>query len=238
MRYTAPQEDLDDRLGFGVGPGLRPGAVGARPPTLGGDQGRGLHRPTSLALGVGDAGPDLVHRGQPILAQAQHHLDRHVAGVVQRPQLGDEGGAELGAEPDKEFLELVEDEDDGPQARARAKIKWTSGSLEDVSLAPLDSDFVSDSLFSDSRLAADSSSEPASQLKAFVTRQGTSQGLGKANVSDPAKTDTPERFAVTTINESAGGYCVRWTGDNIPRVKIGELIGVESILLGLAYKFL
>ncbi len=33
---------------------------------------------------------DLAHRGQPVLAQAQHHFDRHVAGVVQRPQLGNE----------------------------------------------------------------------------------------------------------------------------------------------------
>jgi hypothetical protein len=40
--------------------------------------------------------------------------------------------------------------------------------------------------------------------------------------------DETKRHAVKTINESAGGYCIRWQGEGIPRVKIGELIGVES----------
>jgi hypothetical protein len=37
-----------------------------------------------------------------------------------------------------------------------------------------------------------------------------------------------QRHSVKTINESAGGYCIRWQGEGIPRVKIGELIGVEA----------
>ena len=44
---------------------------------------------------------------------------------------------------------------------------------------------------------------------------------------DEAREEAP-RHAVKTINESAGGYCIRWQGEQIPRVKIGELIGVES----------
>lgn len=122
-------------------------------------------------------------------------------------------------------LFALEDEDPSAQARARAKIDWTPGSLENVSLAPLDSDLVADSLFNDSHLATESSSEPASQLKSFATRASTTR--------PPATTEQPRKpqekhHAVTTINESAGGYCIRWKGEHIPRVKIGELIGVES----------
>lgn len=34
--------------------------------------------------------------------------------------------------------------------------------------------------------------------------------------------------AVHTLNESAGGYCIQWSGDDLPHVRIGELIGVKS----------
>ena len=123
-----------------------------------------------------------------------------------------------------ELFQLA-DEEDGPKARARAKIDWSTGSLENVSLAPLDSDLVSDSLFNDSHLAAESTSEPASQLKSFATRP-----RAPTQAPEPEKRPTaPDgRVAVTTINESAGGYCIRWKGEHIPRVKIGELIGIES----------
>lgn len=33
---------------------------------------------------------------------------------------------------------------------------------------------------------------------------------------------------VHTLNESAGGYCIQWQGENLPRVRIGELIGIQS----------
>lgn len=117
------------------------------------------------------------------------------------------------------------DEEKGAKARARAKIDWSTGSLEHVSLAPLDSDLVTDSLFNDSHLATESSSEPASQLRSFATRH-----QAPAQVPETEKTPAApdDRVAVTTLNESAGGYCIRWKGEHIPRVKIGELIGIES----------
>jgi hypothetical protein len=34
----------------------------------------------------------------------------------------------------------------------------------------------------------------------------------------------------TTINESAGGYCLDWRGNNIPKIQVGELIGVQSAM--------
>ncbi|MES9942427.1 MAG: hypothetical protein ABW104_08690 [Candidatus Thiodiazotropha sp. 6PLUC2] len=34
----------------------------------------------------------------------------------------------------------------------------------------------------------------------------------------------------TTINESAGGYCLDWRGRDIPKIQVGELIGVQSAM--------
>jgi hypothetical protein len=122
-------------------------------------------------------------------------------------------------------LFTLEDQDAGAQARARAKIDWSTGSLDDVSLAPLDSDLISDTLFNDSRMASESSSEPASQLKSFATRAPQQPKTLKHEQPTPEKDPS---HPVKTINESSGGYCIRWKGEHIPRVKIGELIGVQS----------
>ena len=110
------------------------------------------------------------------------------------------------------------DETDSPEAGAKRKVRWTSGSLENVSLAPLDSDLTTDSLFNETQLTA-GYGVPASRLEEF----GEPSNDGQAP-SDPEHAT----HAVKTVNESAGGYCIRWRGDGIPRVKIGELIGVES----------
>jgi cyclic-di-GMP-binding protein len=37
-----------------------------------------------------------------------------------------------------------------------------------------------------------------------------------------------ETFSCKTFNESAGGYCINWTGDNPPKIRVGELIGIQS----------
>jgi len=37
-----------------------------------------------------------------------------------------------------------------------------------------------------------------------------------------------ETFSCKTINESAGGYCINWKGDDAPKIKVGELIGIQS----------
>jgi|GEM_PF-835058 len=47
----------------------------------------------------------------------------------------------------------------------------------------------------------------------------------------PRHTVNPDAdtIAVTTQNESAGGYCIRWsTQGNAPKVKVGELVGIAS----------
>ncbi len=108
------------------------------------------------------------------------------------------------------------DEVENPR-RAPGKPQWDVGSLEHVSLAPLDHDFMTDSLLNDSYLP----SQP---------QQWASSTLTDLNDDTQAAKDDREksRHAVKTVNESAGGYCIRWEGEGIPRVKIGELIGVES----------
>ncbi len=37
-----------------------------------------------------------------------------------------------------------------------------------------------------------------------------------------------ETFSCKTLNESAGGYCINWTGDDAPKIKVGELVGIQS----------
>lgn len=37
-----------------------------------------------------------------------------------------------------------------------------------------------------------------------------------------------ETFSCKTFNESAGGYCINWAGDNPPKIRVGELIGIQS----------
>jgi hypothetical protein len=110
------------------------------------------------------------------------------------------------------------EENDTAQARARKKINWSPGSLENVSISPLDSDFVNDSLFNDSQIRR-------------PRRPGTEANLSEFGEETPppeTKADDGDTHSVTTVNESAGGYCIRWQGSEIPKVKIGELIGVES----------
>jgi len=110
------------------------------------------------------------------------------------------------------------EEVDKPSA-SRNKIQWSSGSLEDVSLAPLDSNPASDSMFRDSFLVGS---------RGPVPPVPPPQAVEPTEDKPLAEITETERHTVKTVNESAGGYCIRWQGDHIPRVKIGELIGVES----------
>ena len=110
------------------------------------------------------------------------------------------------------------EEVDKPSA-SRNKIQWSSGSLEDVSLAPLDSNPASDSMFRDSFLVGSHGPVPPVPPP---------QAVEPTEDKPLAEITESERHTVKTVNESAGGYCIRWQGDHIPRVKIGELIGVES----------
>jgi len=46
-----------------------------------------------------------------------------------------------------------------------------------------------------------------------------------ATQSQKEESDT---FSCKTFNESAGGYCINWTGNNPPNIRVGELIGIQS----------
>jgi hypothetical protein len=37
-------------------------------------------------------------------------------------------------------------------------------------------------------------------------------------------------YRCRTVNESSGGYCMDWQGQEVPEVKIGELIGIQSTI--------
>ncbi len=104
-------------------------------------------------------------------------------------------------------------------ATPRNRLKWSSGSLENASLAPLDSEFVNDEMFHDSFLVG-SRGPVVPPPQPEVRREPDPQ--------PEAPAPEENRHAVKTVNESAGGYCIRWQGEQIPKVKIGELIGVES----------
>jgi hypothetical protein len=47
---------------------------------------------------------------------------------------------------------------------------------------------------------------------------------------DQDKNELPETNTFKTINESAGGYCLDWSGEHIPKIQVGELIGVQSAM--------
>lgn len=98
------------------------------------------------------------------------------------------------------------------------KIEWSAGDLESATLSPLD-EATHDSMMTESILSSGRNQVSASALNEFAEE---SSGLvGK----DESKT---KPLTVKTLNESAGGYCIRWKGAQVPKVKIGELIGLES----------
>lgn len=43
-----------------------------------------------------------------------------------------------------------------------------------------------------------------------------------------APNDDIDTFSCKTLNESAGGYCISWKGENAPKIKVGELVGIQS----------
>lgn len=88
----------------------------------------------------------------------------------------------------------------------------------DLSIAPLDAQPLSgESLLRESVLNVSSSLSEESAADVW------SDNPDKKPKTQPSST------SVTTQNESAGGYCIRWTtGKNTPKVKVGELIGIAS----------
>jgi hypothetical protein len=47
---------------------------------------------------------------------------------------------------------------------------------------------------------------------------------------ETSKQTLPTTNVFKTINESAGGYCLDWSGEHIPKIQVGELIGVQSAM--------
>ncbi len=43
-----------------------------------------------------------------------------------------------------------------------------------------------------------------------------------------SKDEKMDIFSCKTHNESAGGYCINWNGDDAPKIIVGELIGIQS----------
>lgn len=48
--------------------------------------------------------------------------------------------------------------------------------------------------------------------------------------SESRKQREPATNTFKTINESAGGYCLDWSGKHIPKIQVGELIGVQTAM--------
>lgn len=95
---------------------------------------------------------------------------------------------------------------------------------QDNPLSGLSSDSLSLAPLSEFPTAA----EPADQK----TPNSYSQQAGQGSEGDPSPwgRDTDlENVTVTTVNESAGGYCINWPiDDKVPKVKVDELIGIAS----------
>lgn len=105
-----------------------------------------------------------------------------------------------------------------PSRPQQRRIEWSAGELESATLSPLDED-VNDSMMTESILSSTRNSFSTSALNDFAEQAGGS-ALGDDQHTKP--------LTVKTLNESAGGYCIRWKGAQAPKVKIGELIGLES----------
>jgi hypothetical protein len=48
--------------------------------------------------------------------------------------------------------------------------------------------------------------------------------------NETTKPAEPATNTLKTLNESAGGYCLDWKGRHIPKIQVGELIGVQSAM--------
>ncbi|MCU0766154.1 MAG: hypothetical protein MUE39_02085 [Gammaproteobacteria bacterium] len=58
------------------------------------------------------------------------------------------------------------------------------------------------------------------------------QGIAWKSPEDtpPAATGpTTPTFNVRTTNESAGGYCIDWHASNAPRIRVGEVLGIQTV---------
>jgi hypothetical protein len=93
-----------------------------------------------------------------------------------------------------------------------------------------------ESSFLDSYFSADDSSIQIVPLDHPVDEEISYQQPLGAYIEDdgaPAWTKQTQNedhkiFSCKTQNESAGGYCINWRGDEAPKIMVGELIGIQS----------
>ncbi len=63
--------------------------------------------------------------------------------------------------------------------------------------------------------------------ESFSTGQADSEPSTTGYGGDHESGDSP-LFACQSANESASGYCLVWPADKAPRIKVGELLGIQS----------
>ena len=108
----------------------------------------------------------------------------------------------------------ISTEDSRPAGTTSPRVPaWAAAAPGNFSLAPLDSTLTSEPLPSDSSLSL---GEP----------KGGQRDTEWLDRGSPDTQRPPQ--AVTTINESAGGYCIRWNAEQTPRVKVGEVLGIQA----------
>ena len=90
---------------------------------------------------------------------------------------------------------------------------YTSESMAGYSLTPIGTPLEEESI-----LGTDSTN-PGFGSKPPDSWRGTRQPV-------------PEPFSFKTLNESAGGYCIRWQGMDAPKIKVGEILGIQSVTDG------
>lgn len=75
--------------------------------------------------------------------------------------------------------------------------------------------------------------DPALTESQLTAGQHTSTHWDDNQILDPLE---PRGLEVTTLNESAGGYCIPWSADaHPPKVKVGELLGIGGADKGKDY---
>ncbi len=100
-----------------------------------------------------------------------------------------------------------------------------------------DEDVLKDSSFLDSYFSADGDGPqivpldyPADEIIQYPrsTQDTWIEDIGAPSWATQIQEKESETFSCKTFNESAGGYCINWTGDNPPKIRVGELIGIQS----------
>jgi hypothetical protein len=87
---------------------------------------------------------------------------------------------------------------------------WSEPYSHGASVSPVtvEADGLSDSMFAEIAFGPTTPSEPATP--------------------PPQTPVTDAGHPVRTVNESAGGYCIQWQGTDLPRVRVGELLGIQA----------